>query len=413
MARIKYGLLGMSLPYTLSPAIHALLGNNSYKVIELGKNDAAAFISSRGFQGINVTYPYKRLAASLCDSLSETASRTGVVNTIINDDGVLEGYNTDVNGFYDAIKHCGAFYGKKMILGSGATCASVQAAFSKNPAEECRVVSRTGSTDYSSCRRYSDTEMIINTTPVGTSPDIFLKPDISLSDYPDLKFVFDVIYNPLRSSLLLEATSLGIPCCNGLYMLVSQACASDRLFFNRDKPADCDEIYDKILSRYENIYISGMPGCGKSYFGKLLSKRLGMAFTDVDAEITSAYRATPESIIKSRGEEYFREIESSVIRGICGKRGYVVSLGGGSVLRGENVELMRRTGHIILLGRNLSKLSVKGRPLSEENGVERLYERRRFSYEGSSDFYVFNDENEENTLNALCDAVYGMRGTKG
>ena len=233
---IEYGLLGEKLGHSYSRIIHGMLADYSYELCAVPPERFRELMLSRAFRGLNVTIPYKRDALPYLDDMSEEVREVGSANTLVmGADGHLRGYNTDLPGFISLARRAGiSLAGKKVaILGSGGTSLTAQAAARQLGAAEIVVVSRRGPVDYAALYRdHADVQVLVNTTPVGMYPENGASP-IRLSAFPRCEGVLDVIYNPLRTALLLDAEERGIPAAGGLWMLVAQAWHAARLFLDR------------------------------------------------------------------------------------------------------------------------------------------------------------------------------------
>lgn len=389
----RFGLLGEKLSHSYSPQIHALLGNYEYKLYEKKKDELEGFFKDFQLDGINVTIPHKRDVMPFCGEISDTAGRIGSVNTIVRRGGRLEGHNTDYYGFSQMLLRCGAKVSgaKVVILGSGGSALTVSAVASDLGAAEIVVVSRKGKNNYENIRNHANADIIVNTTPVGMHPNNGAAP-VSLALFPRCRAVLDLIYNPERTSLLLEAEELEIPHTGGLTMLVAQAFKSARLFVGGDNiDEDICGITKKLRSQMGNIVLIGMPGCGKSTVGKIVAEMTGKAFVDSDEEIEKKERASVTEIINVKGEEYFRNAETLVLAHLEKMSGAVIATGGGCVTKKENYPLLRRNGTIVWLRRDLNLLARTGRPLSQRDGAAALYESRKELYESFADFVVDNN----------------------
>ena len=390
-----YGILGEHLPHTHSPFLHREIWNCQYRKIEMSRDKAEAFLLSKQFDGVNVTVPYKKLAYEKCDVLSERAKRVGCVNTVVNCGGVLYGYNTDYGGFYALSRSIGVdFYKKKVvILGSGGTYLTAKAVCEDNGAAETVCVSRSGENNYSNISRHFDADILVNTTPCGMYPGNECSP-IDLSQFEKLSAVIDVIYNPLKTRLVLQAESLGIAAAGGLEMLINQAIASAELFSGKPVGADkADTVRKKAERRVRNIVLIGMPGCGKTTLGRIVSGILSKPFFDTDREIIAREGMSIEDIFRVKGEEYFRNAESEVISELGKKSGVVIACGGGSILRKENRLNLMQNGKVYFINRKIDKLSTKGRPLSNgEGALEKLYLQRVKIYRAMCDREIFSNQ---------------------
>lgn len=408
---MEYGLIGAKLGHSYSVPIHAQLGTYDYRLYERTEEAFINLLKTRTFKGLNVTIPYKKLALQMCDELSDIAREVGSVNTlIVRPDGSLYGHNTDIGGFIAMAKHAGIeIAGRKaVILGSGGTSLTARTACKHLGAKEIIVVSRKGPVDYETLyREHTDAEIIINTTPVGMYPNNGESP-ADISRLPELKGVLDVVYNPDKTAIILDAEARNIPCSGGLYMLVGQAREAAELFTGRDIPeSETDRIYASLRSDMLNIVLTGMPGSGKSTIGKGLALRMGRKFVDCDAEIVArAGKSIPE-IFAEDGEPAFRDLESRVIADVCKEKSCVIATGGGAVMRPENVRAMRQNAKIIMLRRDLDILPLDGRPLSSSKAaLAAMWEKRKPIYKGCADIIIHNDSTPKDALNRAEEGFY-------
>ena len=366
------------------------------------KEEFYSFFKQKDFCAVNVTIPYKTDAYALCDVLSDEARMIGSVNTVVNKDGVLYGYNTDIFGFIYMLNRAGvAVENKKvLILGTGGTSLTANAACRKLCAKEIVTVSRSGEINYENVYdAHPDAQVIINTTPVGMYPNNGKSP-VDLSRFEKLSGVADVIYNPGKTRLILDAQKRNIPTAGGLSMLVAQAVEADRIFFDK-KDVDLFAVTEKVLSKIEggvrNVILVGMPGCGKTTVGKILADKLSREFIDADDYLTEKEGKSPEKMITESGQESFRNAETATLEEITKLSGKVISCGGGAVLREENRELIRQNSFCVYIMRPTDKLATNGRPLSA-GGIERLcalYEKRHPLYTECADFAVELNEDGE------------------
>jgi shikimate dehydrogenase len=421
--RKSFGLLGEKLGHSFSPLIHGYLGDYDYALYEVSATGLDSFMRERRFDGINVTIPYKQAVMPYCASLSREARLTGSVNTIIkDDDGALHGHNTDYHGFCVMLERGGiGVNGKKaLVLGSGGSARTVRAVLDGLGAAAIVTISRSGENNYGNIERHYDADVIVNTTPVGMYPDNGNSP-LSLAGFRQLKGIADLVYNPMRTRLLLEAEGLGIPCVNGLAMLVAQAEMASRLFLalaarQARQPDGCapsalparpelvDTIHGAILKKTRNIALIGMPGCGKSTVGRILAQKLERPFSDIDALIEAAGKPIPK-IFAEDGEETFRRLETRVLADEAKKSGIVLAAGGGIVTRPENLGLLRQNSLIVYLKRGLNELITDGRPLSQSLGIQALAEQRLPLYEAWSDCAVQVEAAPEQTAARIEEAV--------
>lgn len=382
------GLLGEHLLHSFSPAIHAMLGDYSYSLFEQAPEQVETFLKNGKWDGLNVTIPYKKTVIPVLDSLGEAAAAIGSVNTIVRKpDGTLYGDNTDAYGFRKMIKHSGISVEnrKVLVLGNGGAAASVLYVLNGLGAEPV-VISRKGPDNYDNLEKHADAEGIVNTTPLGMYPNNG-ESAVSLSHFPKCKGVLDLIYNPARTALLLDAESRGIPYENGLYMLVAQAKRSAELFTGQViDDAEIDRIYGILSKRLMNIVLIGMPGCGKSTVAKQLGLRTGRTVLDADEAFGKRYGMTPEEVINTKGEPEFRCMETEVLRELGKQSGIVLSTGGGAVTREENYPLLHQNGVIFLLQRDIAALETAHRPLSQKRTPAELYAEREPMYRRFADF---------------------------
>jgi len=403
-----YGLLGEKLAHSFSPQIHAYLGDYPYRLFEIQPKDVHAFLLKSEFDGINVTIPYKKTVIPYCDDLSDTAKRIGSVNTILRRaDGTLIGYNTDYAGFDALLQRLGYDpAGKKaVVLGSGGSSVTVQAVLEAYHADPVVVISRTGRNNYHNLFLHADASLIVNTTPVGMYPETGAAP-VSLDSFPGCEAVIDIIYNPARTRLLLDAQVKGLPTVNGLPMLVAQAKTAAELFTGRPiSDSHIDVITDTIRKQTMNILLIGMPSSGKSTIGKTLAAQLNRPFVDLDTLIEErAGRGIPD-IIGHDGEAAFRALETSALEDVSKQSGTVIAAGGGIVTVPKNLPLIRQNSVCVFLKRDLGKLSADGRPLSLKYGVDALYKARLPLYQAWSDLTVDSNGSIAHTAKAVREAL--------
>ena len=398
---VKYGLCGKTLRHSYSAIIHGLLGNNEYSLINMTEQEFCEFMKKREFSAVNVTIPYKTDALKCCDEVSDEALKIGSVNTVINKDGRLYGYNTDYFGFKYMLDGAGIDVSDKKVLifGTGGTSLTARRVVADCGAKETVIVSRSGEVNYENVYSHYDADILINTTPVGMFPDNG-KSLIDVSRFYSLSGVADVIYNPLRTRLISDAAKAGIPAVSGLSMLTAQAVKAHELFFSM-RFDNMDETIEKILAECTssvcNIILVGMPGCGKTTVGNILSSLTGKPLYDSDTEIEKSTGRTPAEIIKADGEPAFRHIETQVLDDLTKMSGCIIATGGGAVLSEENRILMKQNGICVYIKRETENLATSGRPLSE-GGKERLYrlfEQRNPIYSALADFDVSIEENPE------------------
>ncbi len=405
---MEYGLIGKNIDYSFSPYIHSLLGYD-YGVKNLEREKIADFFAKKDFSGVNVTVPYKKEVIKYLDKVDATALRCGSVNTVINDNGVLTGYNTDFCGLDAALKRAGIDLRGRNVLIAGSGGASDTAKFlaEVSGAERIKIVSRKGGINYGNVYENTDTEVIIDATPVGTTPD-FNEKILDLSQFPNLTGVFDLTYNPLKTALIRQAESLGLRSDNGLYMLIKQACAASELFKKTTVSAEkCDNIYEKVRKSMTNIVLIGMPGCGKTTVGKKLAEITGREFFDVDEIIEKEEKTTIAEIFVKKGEKYFREREKETVKRLSLFTGKVIATGGGSVIDCENADYLGRNGIFVWIKRDLTLLCSDGRPLLSDDTEkrEKLFSERKPFYEKVADMTIDGNLSVEAVANAIAERV--------
>ena len=400
---MKCGLLGRTLGHSYSPQIHGYLGDYAYTLFEKEPHELEGFLKNGDFTGINVTIPYKKEVIPYCDALSDRAAKLGAVNTVVKrPDGSLIGHNTDYFGFQSMVARTGlSLRGKKvLILGSGGASATAVAVLDELGAKTI-VVSRSGAHNYSNLHLHKDAVAIVNATPVGMYPHAGVSP-VDLDLFPDLEGVLDIVYNPSRTQILLDAEARGIPCENGLWMLVAQAKEAAEWFTGREVPDDIiSTIYEKLRRQMENVVLIGMPGCGKSTIGQLLAQEIGKEFVDADEEIVRAAQMTIPDIFAKEGEVGFRRWETKILKELGQRSGLVIATGGGCVTKDENYPLLHQNGTIYWLKRDISSLPTDGRPLSQAGRLEQMYMVRKPLYERFADCIIDNNATPEETIQQI------------
>ena len=426
-----YGLLGEKLGHSYSKMIHEMLGYD-YRLIEKRADELPAFLSAKKFDGLNVTIPYKKTVMDYCDEVSDLAGRIGAVNTLYfaqrdnsgqslhgrsskDADKMLFGTNTDYEGLRYALDRAGISLKDKKVLilgGSGGAGSMVQVLAKDLGAMDIVIASRSDGGETVDYRHLpEDAEIVINATPVGTYPDIEKSP-IDLSGFKRCTGVCDLIYNPLRTTLLMQAKNLGIRYTNGLPMLVRQAAAAAEYFHGNLADAGCpgisdhssvhekdageylprtEEIIARLEKQTENIVLIGMPGCGKSSIGKILAKKTGRPLRDTDEEVKKMFGRTPAQIIRSEGEASFREKETKAVASLAKEHSIVIATGGGAVKDPRNADLLKQNGRIFFIDRDPEKLSTYNRPLSQNGGVYRIYDERYPNYSSCCDHQIKNN----------------------
>lgn len=429
---MKYGLIGYPLIHSFSKSLHNKLGNNDYELCELKKEDLDKFMNDKNFYGINVTIPYKQEVIKYLDHISDDAKNINAVNTIKNISGKLYGFNTDSLGFEAMLKYYKIDVRDKniLILGTGATSETVAYVLyklkSKNIYKQNRVkeiykcefnkntnnVRLAGDSidDSNKQNLYQKIHIIINTTPNGMYPHMDDELIVNMDDFINLEAVADVVYNPLRTKLLQKAEDKKIKIASGLYMLVAQGFYANDIFFS-EKNDVCDykfkiendnvtdlnnqlvEIYNEILNEKQNIVLIGMPSCGKSTIGKLLSSELNKKYIDTDFEIEKIINMSISDFINQQGEQKFREIEKQVVSDVSKYNGVVISTGGGVILDNENVERLKYNGRLFFINRSIENLkATDSRPLTSTlEKLKQIFDIRLPLYKKAADYEINGD----------------------
>lgn len=391
---MEYGLIGEKLPHSFSKLLHESFADYTYELKEIERENLSSFMKKKDFKGINVTIPYKKEVIPYLDYIDPSAREIGAVNTVVNRNGKLYGYNTDFYGLKALITRSGTdLNGKKVIiLGSGGTSLTVREVAKSLGAKEILRVSRSarnGAISYNELYAlHSDGEIIIDTTPVGMYPNIYGSV-IKLSCFNKALAVFDVVYNPIRTELVLEAQRRGLTAQGGLYMLCAQAVAASELFTGTKYPESVTlKAYKHILELRRNIVLIGMPGSGKSTVGKILASKFGCEFTDCDAEIVKLTGSEITEIFKTKGEKFFRQTETDIIKHISlNTVGSVISTGGGAILKPENVLNLKRNGKVYFLDRKPEDIiPTADRPLGDSaEKIKQRYKERYNLYVAAAD----------------------------
>lgn len=390
---MRCGLLGEKLGHSYSPQIHASFAKYSYSLFEKDPDQLSNFLENGDFTGLNVTIPYKKVVIPYCSELSDCAQRLGAVNTIVRRaDGTLIGHNSDYFGFHSMVVKSGLqVQGKKvLILGSGGAAATVFAVMQELGALPI-IISRSGENNYQNIHLHADASVLVNATPVGMYPNTGISPvDIDL--FPKLEGVLDLIYNPARTQLLMDAEHKGLTVCNGLWMLVAQAKESAEWFLGHALPDTLiSSVYNKLRRQMENTVLIGMPGCGKTTIGRLLAAKNGKSFVDADEMIVQKAGKTIPEIFSDNGETVFRAMETQVLEELGKQSGLVIATGGGCITQQRNYPLLHQNSRIIWLKRDISLLPTDGRPLSQSTQLQEMYKARKPLYEKFADDTIVND----------------------
>ncbi len=406
---MNYGLIGEKLGHSFSKIIHEQFGIYDYDLKEIPCDGLDEFMRAKEFKGINVTIPYKEDVIKYLDYIDDNARAIGAVNTIVNKDGKLSGYNTDYFGLKSLLEENGfELSGKKvLILGTGGTSKTAYAVAKNLGASSINKVSRSGKdgaiTYEEAYEKYADADYIINTTPAGMFPKNEAKP-AELTKFKNLQGVADVIYNPNRTRLLLEAKELGIKNCGGLKMLILQAVAACELFTGEKVSEEkINGIHQNLFDTNTNIVLTGMPGSGKSTIGVLLAEKLGKEFVDTDARIEEREGRKISDIFATDGEPYFRNVEKEVIKEAAELKNCIISTGGGAILNNENIKNLAANGRIYFLDRKPEDLvPTDDRPLAnEQSKIMKLYDERLPIYEDTCDVRINAEEGIEESVEAI------------
>lgn len=411
---MEYGCIGEKLGHSFSKEIHTALAEYEYSLKELKKEELSDFFKKKDFKAINVTIPYKQDVIEYLDWISNEARSINAVNTIVNKDGKLYGYNTDFYGLKALIERENvSLKGKKVaILGSGGTSNTAFAVSNYLEASLVLKVSRNKKDGYITYEelyeKYSDCEIVINTTPCGMFPKTGVSA-VDLDKLPNIEAVFDAVYNPLNPKLILDAKSKNITATSGLYMLVSQAAYAVEKFI--EAPVDnnkVEEIFKNLYKQKMNIALIGMPSSGKTSVGKVLSERLNKKFVDSDDEIVKSENKNIPEIFNDSGEAYFRNVEKTVIKDISMLNSQVISTGGGAVLYPQNIENLKGNSRIYLLDRPLDMLiTTQDRPLSSNRAdLEKRFNERYQLYKSSADVIVDGSKTIEEVAKMIEEDFY-------
>ena len=404
MAGKIYGLLGRKLGHSWSVPIHTALGCGGYRLIELEPEELEGFLSQPNIGGLNVTIPYKRDVMPFCDVIDPLAQAIGSVNTLTRrEDGKLYAYNTDAAGFCWMAERAGiSFAGKKtVVLGSGGASLTAGACAKKLGAREVVVISRSGENNYGNLSRHADADIVVNTTPVGMYPNTGVSP-VDLTSFPKCSGVLDVVYNPRRTALLLQAEALGIPCSDGLPMLVAQAKAAEEHFFEKSIPdSENERILALLRQECTNIVLIGMPGCGKTTVGQALSELTGREAVDIDRRIVERAGCSIPEIFAHGGESAFRALEQEETAEAGKLSGKIILTGGGVIKDERNYASLHQNGRIYHLIRDISVLPTNGRPLSQGTDLSAMWREREPLYARFRDVEIQNDGSLQETAAAI------------
>ncbi len=400
---MRVGLIGDPLGHSFSPRLHAAFGTADYELHPIPAEALPAFFRERAFEGVNVTIPHKIAVIPLLDELHPSAEECGAVNTVVNRGGKLTGYNTDIFGMSFALAHAGISLSGRhvVILGSGGTSHTARALAKREGAASVTVVSRSGEVNYSNISELVETEIVINTTPVGMFPHADASP-VDLTVFPRLKGVFDAVFNPLRTRLIEQAESLGVPVASGLLMLTAQAKAANILFRGggysepspaREVGAEILKVWREVTAELTNIVLIGMPSSGKTTVGTILAERLRRPLIDTDAETERRTGKTVPELFAEGGEENFRKEERLTISECARGTGVIIATGGGAPMFPESRAALAGNGFVVLILRDTEKLDTTGRPLSRDlDTLKAMYNVRMPVYKAFADAEAVNND---------------------
>ncbi|MEG0169344.1 shikimate kinase [Anaerorhabdus sp.] len=406
---MRRGVIGYPMGHSYSKPIHEQLGGYEFEIIELHPDKFDAFLKAKEFDSVNVTIPYKQQIIPYLDELDDKAKRIGAVNTVVNDSGKLKGYNTDYYGFWWMLDdHQIEIKNKKVvILGNGGATKALKVVIQDMGAKQLLIVSRTKTDEtitYDELfEKHQDVEVLINATPVGMSPKHDDCP-IDLERLEKLESVVDIVYNPLKTKLILQAEKLGCKTVCGLEMLVAQAKQAVEIFTNKQlSDEDIKKVTFDIISKKENLVFIGMPSSGKTTIAKILSEQLELPFIDLDEEIVKKAGKSIKQIFEESGEEIFRDIESECVEDHCMDEGTIISCGGGVIKRNKNIEHLKKKGYLIWIDRDLAYLkSDDNRPLcKDDETMKRLYSERYSLYKDAADIRIENNNTELEVLEKI------------
>lgn len=404
---MKCGLLGQKLGHSYSPQIHRKLANYDYILFEKQPEELEDFLKNGDFTGLNVTIPYKKSVIPFLNQLSPTAARLGAVNTIVRRrDGSLIGHNSDYFGFQSMIEKSGLLPAEKkvLVLGSGGASNTAVAVLEELGAQVV-VISRSGENNYTNLHLHADAAIIVNATPVGMYPGVGISP-VDLTIFPQLEGVLDIVYNPARTQLLLDAQRRGLVTMNGLWMLVAQAKESAEWFSGSTISDDqITAIHRELKTQMENIILIGMPGSGKSTVGQILAQKLSRRFVDADVAIVEKAGMSIPDLFMQQGEDGFRALETQVLAELGKQSGLIIATGGGCVTREANYNSLHQNGTIFCLNRDLSRLPTDGRPLSQSGKLEEMYRIRKPLYDRFADYHIDNNGGVETTVSQILTAL--------
>lgn len=409
-----YGLVGKKLKHSFSVDIHNSFGNSNYNLVET--HDLNSVFKQHNLKGFNVTIPYKTEIMKYLDELDDISKETNSVNTVINKNGKYIGYNTDYYGLKEMLSYNNVIISNKkiLILGNGSVSKTVEKLCKDLEAEKiikvCRNIRNEGEyllTDYPD---FLDYNIILNTTPNGMYPNNDDELLIDVSRFNNVEFVIDLVYNPLRTKLLIESEKLNIKTINGLYMLVMQAKKAHELFFNVELPLNLvNKIYRKIYNGYLNFVFVGLPLSGKTKYAKAIGEILVKTTYDIDKYIENKHHTSIPTIFETKGEQTFRSYESDAVHSLYKLHNITISTGGGLIENDQNMDLLKQNGIIIFLDKNpeiIAKKKIYGRPLLKDaNDILVLAKKRMPMYHKHSDIIIDIHKTTEEHINEIKEKI--------
>ncbi len=406
---MDYGLIGGKLGHSFSKIIHNQIADYNYDLLELTQAGLVEFLTKKEFKAVNVTLPYKQEVIPYLDDMSQAAKDIGAVNCIRNDNGKLVGHNTDFDGLMALVKYMGIDIKDKwvLILGTGGTSDTANAVCNALGAQRVIKVSRSGKdgsvTYEEALENCKGAEIIINTTPVGMYPNNYSH-SIELTGFTNLEGVIDVVYNPLRTSLVSQALSVGVKAQGGLYMLVAQAVYASEFFTGREYDKTLiEKIYNNLLREKNNIVLTGMPSSGKSTIGGILAEKMGRDFIDTDKMVERKMKMPIKKIFESYGEAYFRNLETEAVKEASKHSGAIIATGGGVVLKEENIKALKQNGKIFFIDRDVENLvPTSSRPTAlDKNAILKRYEERYDIYKTTADVIIKNNSMPDSAVSKI------------
>ena len=455
MSAIEFGLIGHPLGHSLSPFLHHELLRaaglpGEYRLHDLSPADLPVVLPDllHCLRGMNCTIPYKEAILPYLDRLDETALQTGSVNTVCQ--GV--GYNTDYTAFQmvcpltrdDCVLLLGAGGISRTMAFAAAEAGAriwilarrlVQAqaladdvrAFCQKNQLDAGVTCLASVAEWEAVRHMHSGWVILNGTPLGMWPKTDGLP-LPTGALADCRLVFDTIYNPPATRLILAARSQGIPAVGGLDMLFYQALQAERIWhpdatFPEHKVNAIQKRLARAVLRQSSltILVTGFMGSGKTTVGRLLADELELPFADLDQIIeASAGRSIP-AIFTEDGEPAFRVLEQDHLQAELERPGSrILACGGGTLLTEEAMERVHRKPALVLfLDASIDQIRHRvrdgaGRPMIASQGlarIEALYEQRRPRYLAHADLVVRADH-EPCVLASLIASQLGFGGER-